>query len=227
MESTNSDYDVRFIYIRPRDYYLRVDLEYQRDVIEIPITTDLDVNGWDMKKALGLMYKSNPPLIEWLTSDIVYRDTLGVRKDLTELAVQFFSPERVLKHYLHMADNNYRRYLQREDGVEIKKYFYVLRPLLACDFVERHQTLPPVSLPRLIELEMPDGKIKEECLRLLEIKKSGEELGVAEPIKCLDDFLHHKINHFKKLTKMSNTVPSFDDINSYFRYILNLNQERI
>jgi len=71
--SPDSDYDVRFIYVRPRDWYLSIDLERRRDVIERPIEGVLDINGWDLRKALQLMRKSNPPLFEWLHSPLVYR----------------------------------------------------------------------------------------------------------------------------------------------------------
>ena len=68
--SANSDYDVRFIYIRPVDWYLSI--YEKRDVIEYPIDEQLDISGWDLKKALQLLRKTNPPLLEWLGSPIVY-----------------------------------------------------------------------------------------------------------------------------------------------------------
>ena len=76
--SQDSDYDVRFIYAHPPDWYLSVDLEKKRDVIERPILDDLDVSGWDLRKSLQLFRKSNPPLLEWLDSPIVYRDRFDV-----------------------------------------------------------------------------------------------------------------------------------------------------
>ena len=71
--SPDSDYDVRFIYVRPKDDYLR--LENVRDVIELPIDDVLDINGWDLQKTLRLLYKSNPTLFEWFSSPIVYLET--------------------------------------------------------------------------------------------------------------------------------------------------------
>ena len=69
--SVNSDYDVRFVYLRRTEDYLRA--SPLRDVIEIPISDELDISGWDLPKALGLFRKSNPPLLEWLQSPIVYQ----------------------------------------------------------------------------------------------------------------------------------------------------------
>jgi len=68
--SDDSDYDVRFIYIQPTSWYLTVDLEDRRDVIETPIEGVWDINGWELRKALKLFSKSNPPLLEWLQSTI-------------------------------------------------------------------------------------------------------------------------------------------------------------
>src|SRR5438045_8726086 len=89
--SADSDYDVRFLYVRPRDWYLSVDVERKRDVIERPITDELDVSGWDIRKALMLLKKSNPPLLEWLGSPIIYRETLTIADRLRSLLPAYYS----------------------------------------------------------------------------------------------------------------------------------------
>src|SRR4051794_14574214 len=70
--SRDSDYDVPFLYVHERDWYLSVD--DRRDVLEYPLRDELDVSGWELRKALRLLRKSNPPLLEWLNSPMVYRD---------------------------------------------------------------------------------------------------------------------------------------------------------
>lgn len=70
--SPDSDYDVRFLYVHKPEWYLRV--EPQRDVIERPIDDVLDVSGWELRKALQLMRRSNPTLFEWLDSPVIYRE---------------------------------------------------------------------------------------------------------------------------------------------------------
>lgn len=137
--SKDSDYDVRFIYINHPDWYLSID--DKRDVIELPINDLLDINGWDIRKALKLFRKSNPPLQEWLLSDIVYYQKYDFINNLRALSSEVFSPISCFYHYLNMARNNYREYLQG-DQVKIKKYFYVLRPVLACKWIEQHNTMP-------------------------------------------------------------------------------------
>ena len=67
--SPDSDYDVRFIYVHRLPWYFQV--SPGRDVIEVPISGDLDINGWELRKALGLIKKGNATLIEWLDSPVV------------------------------------------------------------------------------------------------------------------------------------------------------------
>ena len=74
--SSDSDYDVRFLYMHPVDWYLSI--EPKRDVIEKPIDNQLDINGWVLKKALSLFRKSNPPLLEWLGSPIIYQEKFTI-----------------------------------------------------------------------------------------------------------------------------------------------------
>ena len=99
-ESVDSDYDVRFIYVRPLQWYLSV--RSRRDVIEFPISEDLDFSGWDMKKALYLLSKSNPPFLEWLNSHIIYKETDVVEK-IKKMVASYFNPRATIFHYLHMV----------------------------------------------------------------------------------------------------------------------------
>lgn len=138
--SPDSDYDVRFVYIRRPEDYLRLDAV--RDVIELPIDDVLDINGWDLQKTLRLLYKSNPTLFEWFSSPIVYQKTEFVDK-FRELMMHYFSSKKTLYHYISMAEGNYREYLQGEI-VRAKKYFYVLRPVLACRWILDRGTPPPM-----------------------------------------------------------------------------------
>ncbi|MEI3191266.1 MAG: nucleotidyltransferase domain-containing protein [Lachnospiraceae bacterium] len=104
-----------------------------RDVIELPIDDILDINGWDLQKTLRLLYKSNPTLFEWFSSPIVYQETEFADK-LRDLMMHYFSSKKTLYHYISMAEKNYRGYLKGE-LVRAKKYFYVLRPVLACRWI--------------------------------------------------------------------------------------------
>jgi hypothetical protein len=113
--------------------------EAQRDVIELPIDDELDVSGWDLRKALRLVSKSNPTLIEWLRSPIIYQQDHTAVSQLWKAAESFHSPLGTWWHYFNMARSNHRGYL-RGETVRTKKYLYVLRPLLACQWIEHEQT---------------------------------------------------------------------------------------
>lgn len=134
--SADSDYDVRFIYLRRPEWYLSIDLEERRDVIERPIREGIDISGWDIRKALKLFRKSNPPLLEWLQCPIVYRERFSLAPRLRTLLPAFYSPKASFFHYLNMAQGNMREYLHG-DTVWRRKYLYVLRPLLAMLWIEQ------------------------------------------------------------------------------------------
>ena len=190
--SADSDYDVRFIYVHPRDWYLSIDLERRRDVTECPITGHLDVSGWDLRKALQLLRKSNPPLIEWLGSPIVYREEYTIAAKMRELMSKYYSPVACLYHYLHMAQGNYRDYLEGPI-VWLKKYFYVLRPLLAIKWIEKDLGVAPTEFQVMVDRVVGDPALKEEIGRLMEAKRRGEELDRGPRIAPISDFVQSEL----------------------------------
>jgi len=144
--SPDSDYDVRFIYVRPRDEYLRLD--NTDDVIEYEVNAVMDIVGWDITKALKLFHKSNPNLLEWLGSPIVYRTT-SVFEGLRPLLAEYYQRKHGLYHYRSMAKKNFLDDF-RNDQVRLKKYFYVIRPILACKWILNNDTPPPVLFHDLV-----------------------------------------------------------------------------
>ncbi|HJJ27955.1 MAG TPA: nucleotidyltransferase domain-containing protein [Methanocorpusculum sp.] len=211
--SPDSDYDVRFIYVRPLKEYLR--LEKTRDVIEWQLDETLDINGWDLKKALVLMHDSNPTVFEWCASPIVYRDSQAF-KELKELRHRYFSPKKSLFHYWSMANGNYRHYLQ-PDMVPVKKYFYVLRPLLAAKWIAERNIQPPMLFSELIEAELPadlQGIVDE----LLAMKQTMPEMGKAPKIAALDAFIERELNAVKKAAEEAEAVKcGWTELNAFFR----------
>jgi len=196
--SKDSDYDVRFIYIRPLDWYLSI--AERRDVIEYPPSSQLDTSGWDVKKVLQLFNKSNPPLYEWLSSPIVYIERGSFAQRLRLLMPSFYAPISCLHHYLHMAKGNYREYL-RGEKVRVKKYFYVLRPILACMWIATRKTMPPMEFTQLLHAQKLDKKLADEIERLLKRKRAGEELDMEERIAVINRFLEEKIKYFEGYVK--------------------------
>ncbi|OXM87231.1 nucleotidyltransferase domain-containing protein [Paenibacillus rigui] len=193
--SQDSDYDVRFLYVRPVNWYLSI--FDKRDVIERPISDMLDINGWDVKKALNLFRKSNPPLLEWLQSPMKYYESFTVAERIRRISPLTFSPKSCMYHYLNMAKGNYREYLQGEQ-VKIKKYFYVLRPILACAWIEQFNSMPPMAFDELVEWLLPaDSDLRKAVERLLARKKAGDELDFEPRINPINSYLEEQIRTFE------------------------------
>jgi uncharacterized protein len=196
--STDSDWDVRYLYIHRLDWYLSID-EGKDNLLEI-LPNNIDLAGWELKKALRLFRKSNPPLLEWLRSPIVYLQPFSTADQLRELTKEYFNPKSCIHHYLHMAEGNFNQYLNK-DSVKVKKYFYVLRPLLACDWIKNMNTAIPMEFQTLVESQVQDEKVKAAIQQLLTRKMAGEELSEEPPNKILNDFLEEKIDLFSTYVK--------------------------
>src|SRR5690349_15195780 len=173
--SPNSDYDVRFIYMHEPRWYQAVDLEERRDVIEYPIVDDIDLNGWDLRKALRLFWKSNPAFVEWIQSPIVYIERGGFAEGARALLPYLYSPQSGNYHYRSSAKTNYRHFFGAE-LVRLKKYFYVLRPLLAVRWIERYGTAAPIEFEKLLHLIDDRPELLRDIDRLLTMKRAAPEM---------------------------------------------------
>ena len=201
-ESQESDYDVRFIYAHNIKWYLNI--LPKRDVIEYPIIDEFDYSGWDLRKTLFLLNKSNPVLFEWLRSPVVYFKDEYFFNIISRLSKEYFSPISTVYHYLHMASGNYRHYLQSEN-IKVKKYFYVLRPILACMWIENFKEPPVMEFEKLL-VQIEEKELSGVINDLLEKKKSGFEFGTEPKIEILNNFIESKLQYFEK------TVSKFDPI---------------
>jgi predicted nucleotidyltransferase len=170
--SPDSDYDVRFIYVHESDWYLSIFDE--RDVIEQPINDLLDIGGWDLRKALLLLYKSNGPLTEWLHSPIIYRQDREVLKSLQRLAALSFQPLSVCHHYLGMANKGWAG-VSDQASVKLKQYFYILRALLCCEWIVNEKTIPPVEFQVILDRYYPSGEFRVAIDQLLVMKSQSNE----------------------------------------------------
>ncbi len=194
--SADSDYDVRFIYVRRPEWYLSIDVERKRDVIELPINDVLDISGWDLRKALQLFRKSNPPLLEWLGSPIVYLEQFTVAQQMRDLAPTAYSPIACMYHYYKMARGNYRDYL-RGDVVRTKKYFYVLRPVLGVLWLERQLGVVPTEFQKLVDGVITDPALKTAIDTLIAEKRQGFESAEGPRIDIISDFLDAEIQRLE------------------------------
>ncbi|MBS0525801.1 MAG: nucleotidyltransferase domain-containing protein [Proteobacteria bacterium] len=183
--SLDSDYDVRFLYRHPRDWYLSLD--EQRDVIETPIEGVYDVNGWDLRKALRLALKGNPVLFEWLSSPTRYLERpLAAR--FHDMALSVFDPVKAYRHYLSMARGQRRTYLMGET-VRQKKYFYAVRPLLACHYLLAARSLVPMRFLDLMDAVTPPADVRETLIEMLRTKRRASEAAEAQRLPVLDRWI--------------------------------------
>jgi predicted nucleotidyltransferase len=215
--SPDSDYDVRFIYVRPREFYLRLDKT--RDVIEWQLDDTLDINGWDISKALSLLYKSNPTLFEWNGSPIIYKTTEQWQR-IAHIINSYFVEKSGLYHYLSTAKSNYREYLKGET-VRLKKYFYVLRPLLACKWILAEGTPPPMLFTDLMEKYL-DEEIKPDVEKLLDLKMNSPEIGEEKRFDRVNAYIDQSMADIEKMIAKlpKEEVRGWDELNEIFLSLL-------
>ncbi len=186
--SPDSDYDVRFIYARPSDWYLS--LMPGRDVIELPIDGDLDINGWDIKKALGLLLKPNPVLLEWLSSPIHYLWDEEVCSKLTAFAERVAHGPACIHHYLHLGGRQWDIHVDGKEHVNLKKYFYIVRPAMAVRWMRMHpEIIPPMNFQELLKGIDLDADLTTALEALLLAKSKSKEVGKAPRIEIIDAFI--------------------------------------
>lgn len=186
--SPDSDYDVRFIYVRKPLEYLTIG--ESTDHIQAGDDGIIDINGWDIKKALGLLHKGNPTLIEWMRSPIVYRSLLA-GGTLRNTAASSFNPVAAIHHYYNMGLNTFSTHLMGAKA-RPKKYFYALRSALAVEWVLRNGTMPPVPMSNLLnssKLIPQASPLREAIVQLHEEKISTPELHERQHVKVIQDFL--------------------------------------
>ncbi len=216
-ESKDSDYDVRFIYKKPKDEYLKI-VEGE-DVIVLPVDNDLDFHGWDIKKALFLMYKSNPSFFEWLNSPIKYVVNDDFKK-LKKLSNHYFNPKTAIHHYYSLAESQVSQTVDKQTHVCVKKYLYYIRGLLAAMYIYNKKTPAPVLFQDLLK-EIDDLQVLKEIQKLLAIKKQSIESSQVFRNPIIDTYL---IDIKKKIDESINLLDkknnSFDDLDEYFRSVI-------
>ncbi|MDE0421899.1 MAG: nucleotidyltransferase domain-containing protein [Gammaproteobacteria bacterium] len=219
--SPDSDFDVRFVYAHDLGWYLSLDS--RRDVIELPIEGDLDINGWDIKKALSLLIKPNPVLLEWLQSPIAYRADEGVKNQLMALANRTAHRRPLMHHYLHHGRAQFRDHIDGRDTVSLKRYFYVVRPALALRWIRQHpDRLVPMALPELLSgLDMP-GHAVSAIEDLISRKTRSRELGEGKRSRVLDELVLTEFELAERSAPERTPIPLdlLDGANSLFRELV-------
>ena len=217
--SPDSDFDVRFVYVHPSDWYLSV--FPGRDVIELPIDGDLDINGWDLRKALALMLKPNPVLLEWLSSPIRYAWDDAACTLLNDFSRKVAHQTACLYHYLHLGRTQWQRHIGGKTEINYKKYFYVLRPALAIRWVRlQPDVLPPMNLQALVEGLAIDNETVADIARLLELKSRAKETGTGERIANIDRLICSEMDWAQTTDKAKQRNHHVTEADALFRRIV-------
>lgn len=221
--SPDSDYDVRFIYVRPLRDYLTLRPK-RKDTIEWVVDETLDICGWDLSKALQLAHKGNLFLFEWATSPVVYRST-ETWDELWEVVRAYFSPRAALYSYYGIAYNTNRDFLQGE-RVRYKKYLYALRPLLACKFIAERREQPPVAFDKLVDAAAPCD-LRPAIDELLAAKAQMNEKDEAARIPAIDAFVEDALMRYAKppVDWPEDEARSWEPLEELFRKVIGVSEE--
>ena len=195
-ESANSDWDVRFIYVPKPEWYFTVN--EKRDVIEHFYEDDVDLAGWELRKALVMLRKSNPSLLEWLNSPKVYYKDDEFVKRIREVENDYFNPIRTMYHYNHIYIKHDERYLQKQ-GYPMKRFLYYLRGVLACKWIESNKSLPPVAFKELLDATVEDKAIRAGIDELIRLKKSGKEHYMLIVEDSLVNYAHDLADYYNSI----------------------------
>lgn len=210
--SSNSDYDVRGIYLFPRDAYLM--LERPPETLSV-IEGDLDIHLWDIYKFMTLAQRSNPSALEWIGANEVYvKAPLTLRQHwIMAEDHHWWSRQRLMHHYLGLAKSEYHKYIadRTQERVKTKAYFYVIRPLFILEWLFRYNTLPAnQNLMVLVSLltwgDMnPDHsarfspEIRSAIATLAFEKIRGDEFDAHQRVPLLDAFIERELEHWKTI----------------------------
>jgi predicted nucleotidyltransferase len=217
--SQDSDFDVRFIYVHPMDCYLSV--SERRDVIEVPPDELMDINGWDIRKTLQLLRRSNVPLMEWLASPIKYRCLEIAVDPLVELSRKAFLPEASFRHYFSMSKNSFAD-IRNAGKPTIKSYLYAIRTMLCCKWTKTFPSQPPMLIDELLSVFLPDtgNEIRRHIDEMLLIKKQSAESTMIDRSVVIDDYLISQLSELSHCSPKKVAKEPLESFDALFRKIL-------
>ena len=209
--SPDSDYDIRFVYKHHKDWYLN--LWEQKDSIEFMTSADLDGSGWDVRKALKLLAKSNASFLGWLFSPIVYRANAGFLNEIKELAASNFNPVSGFYHY-HNMNKGFEETLG-SDKMTLKSFFYAIRTALCAKWVYEKHTIPPVFFKELYALIDSEYHRMLDDLILLKSKHIEKSKEPVDPV-LIALIKEMVVENEKVKNELINRKPSPEDFNTLF-----------
>jgi predicted nucleotidyltransferase len=220
--SPDSDWDVRALYVHPRDWYLRIE-DKPRDTFESMHPGDIDLSAWELRKALRLFAKSNLPLFEWLGSPLVYLDRGGFGDRLRALVPNFFDPRGAAWHHLSMQRSALED-LAPDGTIRIKKLCYALRSALSVHWIAARTSMPPVPFPELFAASHLDSVAREAIDAVLTAKRDASERDriTLSPILAM---FFEKNEHLVPIARFpARGQADVDELDEFFRIVLTDNR---
>ncbi|MFI5428542.1 DNA polymerase beta superfamily protein [Aeromicrobium sp. UC242_57] len=192
--SPDSDYDCRFFFVRDAASYLSP--WRPRDVIETPLDPVLDVNGWDLIKAVKLLVAGNAVALEWLRSPCIYHGDAEFRDELVELGDRIVDRQAIGRHYAHVGSHQAARHGLTGE-IPLKTLFYALRPAAAVRWLVEHpeQSVPPMDLPTLLRETSVPAAVQRAVADLVARKAETRELGVGQVPGELRTYIVEALEH--------------------------------
>lgn len=214
--SPNSDFDIRMIYVHKKDWYLSI--AEKTDSIERMLdNNDIDITGWDLRKSLRLLQKSNAALLERIQSPILYKYDEHFLEGITALAAAKYSRIATIHHYLSMA-KNFLHDLRDAETYKLKSFFYALRTATTCLWIIEKEVCPPIEFVKLIEGLNLDKKLTGRIHELIALKATVEEKYMHTGEKELITFMD---NCLEKAAEEKNSLPAAKgklvDMDTFFR----------
>jgi len=210
--SPDSDYDMRFIYMHERDWYLS--LNEKKDTIEFILNQELDITGWDLKKSLVLLKKSNAPLIERFQSPVEYYAADGFKSEFIQLIEEYYSPIAVFYHH-HSLAKKFWEGIEDQETIKLKQYFYLIRSILSCNWILQNKSVVPMHIEGLMELI--DNGTRNTLKELIKLKATVGEKYLHQKDKALDMWLKqlwNKVDESKDSFETSST--NYNSMNNFF-----------
>ena len=192
--SPDSDYDIRFIYVHPMEWYLSVFPD--KDTIDIPITGDSDMGGWELRKSFGLLKKSNCALIEWLSSPIVYKQNTQAIAPLKSLVRPAFLSISSCHHYFSMAKRKFDD-ISSSQTCKLKTYFYAFRAALCALHIIDEQSPPPMEITKLKDRYLTSDLLPQYD-KLLSEKVANTESHHSTRLEWLDSFIQESLSYIEQ-----------------------------
>ncbi|TKG93988.1 nucleotidyltransferase domain-containing protein [Puteibacter caeruleilacunae] len=217
--SPDSDYDVRIIYKHSKDWYLS--LVEEKDTMELFLdNNEIDISGWDLRKCLRLLWKSNPPLLERIQSPIIYKSDNEFLTEFKKIAEMTYSRIGTIHHYLSMARKHIDEVANTEE-YKLKKFFYALRASVACLWILDKEEMPPIEFGIMLKGLQLDNELTQRVDELIALKATISETYLHSGEKVLIDFMKNCVD---RADNESKSLPAgcgeMEVLNSFFRKTL-------